>query len=468
MLIFTPMKISNKQLILLTSLLLIISGCQWQEEWLDIKRNINDVMPSTLEDCQAILDNDLTMNRQYPMLAMTCTDNLYIPKEVVNSISEFERNSYTFASDLFGVLTLGDYFDQYIKIEYANITLDRLGKTNPLHREHNNIKGQALFFRAFAHYCLAEIYGSVYNKATAATDPGIQLRLTADPNITTPRSSVSETYGQIISDLNEAASLLPEKPAYLTRPSKAAAYALLAKTYLSMDDYALAAEFAGKALVIQGALLDFNSEVINPASTYIFPDTRTGLNPEIILYASSFAYSSLRPNTSVQFADSTLYRSYADDDLRKSLFYRQDAQGRARFAGVYTGNLYNFGGLAVNETLLILAECKSRLGQWQEGMETLNQLLGNRYIKGTFQPLEATGQEEALTLILEERRKELPFTGIVRWQDLRRLNKEPERAVKVTHISDRGVHELLPGDRKYVFPLPVTEITLSGIPQNQR
>lgn len=462
------MKISYKWPIRITSLLIIISGCQRQDDWLDVKRNINDVMPSTLEDCQAILDTDLTMNRDYPMLAMTCTDNLYIPKEVVSSINEYERNSYTFASDLFGVLTHGDYFNQYIKIEYANIVLDRLGKTDPSHPEHGHIKGQALFFRAFAHYCLAEVYGNVYNKATAAADQGIQLRLTADPNITTPRSTVSETYGQIIMDLNEAAALLPEKPAYLTRASKAAAYALLAKTYLSMDDYALAAEFAGKALSIQGNLLDFNSDVIKPASTYVFPDTRTGLNPEIILYAVNFAYSSLRPATSIQFADSTLYKSYADSDLRKSLFYRQDAQGRARFTGVYSGNLYNFGGLAINETLLILAECKSRLGQWQEGMEALNRLLGYRFTKDTFQPLEAAGQEEALTLILEERRKELPFTGIVRWQDLRRLNKEPGRAVKVTHISQQGVHELLPGDRKYVFPIPVTEVTLSGVPQNPR
>lgn len=462
------MKISFKWPIGIASLLMIISGCQWQEEWLDVKRNINDVMPSTLEDCQAILDEDLTMNRQYPMLAMTCTDNLYIPKEIVNSISEFERNSYTFAHDIFGVLSHGDYFNQYVKIEYANIALERLGKIDPSHPGHGQIKGQALFFRAFAHYCLAEVYGSIYNKATAATDQGIQLRLTADPNITTPRSSVSETYGQIISDLNEAVTLLPEKPAYLTRPSKAAAYALLAKTYLSIDDYARAAEFAGKSLGIQGNLLDFNSEVIKPASTYVFPDTRTGLNPEIILYAVNFAYSSLRPATSIQFADSTLYRSYVDNDLRKSLFYREDAQGRARFTGVYSGNLYNFGGLAVNETLLILAECKSRLGQWQEGMEALNRLLGYRFRKETFQPLEAAGQAEALTLILEERRKELPFTGIVRWQDLRRLNKEPERAVKVTHISSQGMHELLPGDRKYVFPLPVNEIALSGVAQNPR
>ncbi len=462
------MKISLKQLILLTSLLLIISGCQWQEEWLDVKRNISDAMPSTPEDCQAILDNDLTMNRLYPMLGVICTDNLYIPKEVMSSISEYEQNCYTFASDIFGTFNHSDYFAQYLRIEYANIVLDRLGKTGLSHPEYSNIRGQALFFRAYSHYCLAEVYGNVYDKASASTDLGIQLRLTADPNITTPRSSVSETYEQIISDLNEAAGLLPEKPAYLTRPSKTAAYALLAKTYLSIEDYTLAAEFAGKALGIQGTLLDFNSEVIDPSSTYVFPDTRTGLNPEIIFYASNVGYSSLRPAIGVQFADSTLYRSYVDDDLRKSLFFREDAEGRAQFAGVYTGNLYNFGGIAVNETLLILAECRARLGQWQEGMEALNQLLANRFKTGTFKPLEASGREDALNIILDERRKELPFTGIIRWQDLRRLNKEPERARKVSHISENGLHELLPGDRKYVFPLTANEILLSGVPQNPR
>ncbi len=462
------MKIPHKRLILAAVLGCMITGCRWQDEWLDVKRNKNDVMPSTLEDFQAILNYDGTLNQLYPMLAMACTDNMYVPKEVIGSLSEFERNSYTFASNIFGTVSHVDFSNPYIRISYANIALEGVEKTGISGPEPENIKGQALFFRAFCHYYLAEVYGNIYDKATASKDLGIQLRLTSDPNAATRRASVAETYDQILADLTGAAALLPERSLYITRPSKASAYAMLAKVHLSMGDYEKAVEFAGKALDIKSSLLDFTSDVIDPKSTYTFPNPSTGLNPEIIFYATNAGYSSLRPAIGVQFVDTLLYKSYAENDLRKTLFYREDAQGRARFAGTYTATFLNFGGIAVNELLLISAECKSRLGDWEGGMADLNRLLGKRFAAEFFAPLEARDRDEALRLVLEERRKELPFTGIIRWQDLRRLNKEPEFAKSVIHISEAGRLELPPGDRKYVLPIPDTEIQLSGIEQNPR
>ena len=46
-----------------------------------------------------------------------------------------------------------------------------------------------------------------------------------------------ETYDQIISDLETSIALLPNEVPLKTRPSKAAAEALLSRTYLHMAEY---------------------------------------------------------------------------------------------------------------------------------------------------------------------------------------------------------------------------------------
>ncbi len=70
--------------------------------------------------------------------------------------------------------------------------------------------------------------------------------------------------------------------------------------------------------------------------------------------------------------------------------------------------------------------------------------------------------------ILEERRKELPFTGQLRWEDLRRLNKDQRFAKILVRTIAGNEYQLLPNSKRYVFPIPDIEIELSGIPQNER
>jgi len=71
----------------------------------------------------------------------------------------------------------------------------------------------------------------------------------------------------------------------------------------------------------------------------------------------------------------------------------------------------------------------------------------------------ATTENEALKMILSERRKELVFRG-TRWMDLRRLNREPEHASVVRRQLDGKEYLLLPGDLRYTFLLREEEISL--------
>ena len=91
-----------------------------------------------------------------------------------------------------------------------------------------------------------------------------------------------------------------------------------------------------------------------------------------------------------------------------------------------------------------------------------------RWKAGTFIPFTAATATDALTKIINEKRKELPFTGSIRWEDLRRLNKEPQFAKTLIRILNGQTYSLPPNDAKYTLPIPDDEIRLSGIAQNIR
>src|SRR3981189_1202195 len=83
----------------------------------------------------------------------------------------------------------------------------------------------------------APVYDSVSSRSLPAM--GIPLRLTADVNAPSTRSTVQQTYDQILGDLQQAVVLLPAAVPYANRnrPSRPAAQALLARVYLSMRNY---------------------------------------------------------------------------------------------------------------------------------------------------------------------------------------------------------------------------------------
>ena len=125
-----------------------------------------------------------------------------------------------------------------------------------------------------------------------------------------------------------------------------------------------------------------------------------------------------------------------------------------------------FSGLATDELFLIKAECLARAGNASGALSTLNDLLRARYAQGTFVDLHADDPQQALRLVLQERRKELVFRGI-RWSDLRRLNKEGAGIV-LTRLLNGKTYTLPANSNKYTLPIPPDEIALNGIEQNPR
>lgn len=453
---------STCQIVIISFLLFSAISASCHNEWLDVKRNKRVVIPSTLEDLQALLDYTKTMNvESTPALGEISADNYYVTDEKWQSLSSPEqKNGYIWAKDIF----VGDSGDPEWNLPYrqvftSNIVLEGLIKiapqTNPGALE--NLKGSALFYRAHAFYQLAQLYCKPFSE-TAETDLGIPLRLESDINLQSQRATVKDTYEQILRDLHESIDLLPVKPLFKTRPSRPAAYALLARTYLQMENYDLSLLYADSCLNAYSKLVDYN--LVDTGKNFTFNQ----FNDEVIFHCT-MGYTSILSSSRMN-VDSLLYDSYAENDLRRLTFFDND-DGKVTFKGSYDGSILFFSGLATDEMLLTRAECYVRKGEVQKGMDDLNKLLRKRFVKETFIPLTATDQKEALEMLFEERRKELVYRGI-RYSDLRRINKDERFAVPLKRIINGRVYNLLPNEARYVLPIPDDVIRLSGMPQNAR
>nr|WP_294991576.1 RagB/SusD family nutrient uptake outer membrane protein [uncultured Sediminibacterium sp.] len=441
-------------------------SCQKQKDWLDARVNLNSVVPSRLQDYQAMLNADYMFQGQ-GFLSVVGNGQFSLSEADFNAISVgVVQKAYIWAKDIYEGLFNSDWEAQYKMVAVSNVCLEGLEKIQPsatTKADYDQVKGSAHFYRGLAFYQLLQVYAPHYLASSASTDFGIPLRLSSDVNLKYNRSSVKDCYDQIIKDLETSISLLSDQSNVQVQPTKTAAKALLARIYLVMEKWNEAAQLAGEVLTTNSSLLDFNT--LSVSSSIPFP-TLQNKHPEVIHYQQMDFFSGYSSNNTV--FDSLLYQSYALNDLRRAIFFRL-VSGKPIFKGYYTGITgVPFGGIATNEVYLIRSEALARTGNINMAMQVLNELLQKRWRTGTYVPITASNQDEAVKKIIEERRKELPFTGNLVWTDLRRLNSDSRFAKTLKRVVGSSIYELLPNSIRYVLPIPDVEIKLTGITQNPR
>ena len=450
-------------------LMIAASGCN-KSDFLDKRPDNSLIVPSTLQDVQEMLDNDVVMNGfggagLVPALGETGSDNYYLTDTQYNSsLPPLYRNCYIWNKQLYGGEDILDWNFPYRCVLYSNIVLEALEGISPASGEQaqwNEDKGAALFHRAHSIYQVAQVFAAPYDSAMASTLPGVPLRMQADIHEVIQRGTLSETYQQIIADLTESIRLLPVITKYKTRPSRPAAYALLARVCQTMEEYPKSLLYADSCLSLSGQIMDYN----DIANTGTFPFSRTN---EEVLFNAAWLAANLYPVTILfSEADTALYRMYDGNDLRKELFFTDIGRGPS-FRGTYDQDGLMACGPATDEVMLIKAECLARAGETSASMKQLNTLLIRRYRTGTFIPLIAIDADDALHIVLQERRKELLMRAL-RWTDLRRLNKDPRFAVTLTRVVNGVAYTLPPNDARYTYSIPDKVIQMNpGMEQNAR
>lgn len=442
--------------IILTSFLL---SC---DKFLEVKPDSALTIPSNVTDLQAMLDHHATLNTvdaSGGAAEISATD-FFLSDLDLKARQEVEQRLYRWEkSNVFRDNGTNEWKINYKAIYVTN---EVLGFANKLHvspKEEQvlkNIKGQAHFYRAQKYLNNLIIWAAAYHEEHSEIDLGVPLRLDTDFNKPSVRATVKEGYNQVIQDLKDAIPLLDEVQVHVIRPSKAAAYGLLARTYLLMNKFSEALSYADSCLQLSPNLLDYNN--LDYSLSYPLPQ----FNIEVLHHSHLIAtfLSNVRAKI-----DSNLVKRYAKNDKRRDAFLKDNNDGTFGFIGSYDGTVNLFIGVATDEIYLIRAESYARIGDLNAALVDLNYLLKHRISPEYFQPFVSDNKEEVLDWIIEERRKELLMRSL-RFADVKRLNRL-DYGISLNRTVEGKDYQLLPNDARFVLPLPEDIVTKSGMPQTQ-
>ncbi|WP_442587427.1 RagB/SusD family nutrient uptake outer membrane protein [Pedobacter sp. AW31-3R] len=454
----------------LLTLCTALVSCQ---KYVDIKKSSSQSFIESAKDGQLLLDNYEMFNMNYPVDGQISSDDYLLTdaRYANDALDNDDRSLYTWNAAAIRSSAY-QWVTPYNVIYNANLLLESMEEIQGKEDQAalNNIKGSALFFRAYALWNAAQLYCKPYS-AAAAQDAGLPLRLKSDINESAGRGTVKATYDQIVADLKEASTLISTTSTLASRPNKCAVFAMLARVYLSMSSYPEALSSATAALELKNDLIDFNTLNTETLSPF------TRFNKEVIFHSVVFSNNRvLEPGYGYEdqaLVNPEIINAFTTNDLRKDILFKENTDvaephGSYRFTGNYepaVGSSRLFNGLAVDELYFIRSECYARAGNVAAAMADLNTLLTTRWLSGTYVSKTAADAASALSLILLERRKGLVMRGL-RWSDLRRLNMETGFARTLSRTINGTTYTLPPNDSRYTLKIPQEVINNSGLTQN--
>lgn len=353
----------------------------------------------------------------------TWQQNLYIDK---NGKSSYESNE----SQLWN--------QAYQLINNCNMVLDAADilttHSDEEKAEVKKVKGELYYLRASYYLMLVNLYGKPYTPSTAATEPGVPVKLS--PNVEDKdfeRASVADVYTQIVSDLNDAETLLASAsaPASIYHPGVEAVYILRSRVALYMQDWATAKTYAQKAIDRDGYLLNLQ-EV--PSTSYplnkqnaevVFSNGASMLgNILFVNLGNTNTYYEVSPTW---YLSDNLYSLFSDDDYRKTTYITTADDLTNSFPTYHKVDcsIASYGkykevsdvfSVRTAEAYLNMAEAEAQLGNDGEACRWLSKLRENRIANGGTVGLAGA---ELINFVREERERELFLEG-QRWFDLRR------------------------------------------------
>lgn len=430
--------------------------CACSKDFLEEKSNQKLLVPNTLEDFQLLLDNNGIMNRT-PGLGQIASDDFYITAAGFTGLDELNRLACTWQLHNTNALVSSDWKIPYEQIFYSNIVLDGLATLGDNSEAASQIRGQALFFRAYALFGLLQEFAPIYAEENRTKD-AIPIPLQSDITAGRPVYKLEDAYGQVINDLLEAEKKLPSRQDIKTRPSALAALSLLGRVYLVMGYYRESEVYLEKAIREYSKLIDYKS--LSVTSKRPFPtDYPSGPgNDELIFYSPLVNYLFLSYSNTEIRVNSEFVDSYIPNDLRKALYFQDNGNNGYSFKGSYSGSKLTtlFAGLSTDENYLNYAEVLLRNGKRKEAVAVMNRLLRTRFKNGTYVDIEEDDANFTLSYILTERRKSLIGKGL-RWIDMRRLNNDNQYFINARKEINDEIYELKMNDARLQFQVPYNE-----------
>ena len=439
--------------IILFTVSLLLSACS---DFLEVTPK-GELIPETLGDYELIL-NGANLTDLTHLATEYASDDMY--RAVGNDDATSNSNLYfwRFNIDVDATSTAPPviWYDGYRHIYYSNVIIKNVyNAIDGTTTQKDAIYSEAATVRAVEYFNLLTVFANAYNPKINPQDLGIPLVVATDVTVPVPpRSSLQESFEIIINDLKNAVEKLPETQSYPWRVNKYGAAGMLARVYLYIQDYEKANQYATLAL---------SSPSPNKILNY--------------LNLTSATFPSASENSEKIWMDNTLLANeyYSQDllelydlvnDKRITMF---TSTNKAGFVNRPTNRRNT--GVSYPEMYLIQAEFSARSGTIGKAMEIVNMIRAKR-LPATADNLvlEAQTPEEALRIVLEERRRELAYTGL-RWYDMKRLDMDGRMpTVKRYADNDRDgsvLGTLESSSPNYTFEIPLKILALNpGIKTN--
>ena len=415
-------------------LALFLASC---DEYLDIPIPTNSIFAdqvfendaTTVAAINGILAN---LSTEYYISELSLNTGLYTDELTLNYNSSPTYQRY-YADALSPTNAPSAWSDLYPFIYQANAIIEGINASTAKLENRDQYLGEAHFLRAMFFFYLTNLYGD------------IALPLTSDYTVNNSLSRVpqDQVYEQIVSDLQLAASLLPEvytdkdgnESFERARPNLSAARALLARVYLYTQNWEQAVQKATEVIAETATytLTDLNAVFLTNSEAMIW-GLVPNQNPYSFVnyvgdyyiymgwdYGSGFEYDF--PYASAYLSQNQL-SAFEEGDLRFSQWTFKVALDGTDYYVPYkyqssvTG-VESFAFLRIAEQYLIRAEANAQQGKLGPANEDLSKIR----MRAGLDEVSFTNKELLLAAIEKERQAEFFAEAGYRFFDLKRTGK---------------------------------------------
>ena len=288
----------------------------------------------------------------------------------------------------------------------------------------DQIKGEALFIRAFSYFYLINLYGDV----------PLILSTSYEDNATMERIATSSIYDQILSDLESSLSLvsLEYNGGERTHVNRSVVMAFLARVHLFLENWDEAETYSNEIITSGNyELLDELNNVFlansNEAIWQISPLGRGAISTHTYEGAIFVFHPVIAAITPVQLRESFV-QGFNEQDLRfedwigfqsgRDDYYSFKYKIRYSTEPVSEYSMV----MRLAEQYLIRSEARIMQGNFMGGIADLNRIKERAGIPVIGSSISNLNREDLLMMVLEERKKELFTEWGHRWLDLKRKN----------------------------------------------